>query len=493
MGQKVEAATLHVAANNMGYWIKGDVKLNGIPAALDYRKPRGEGDAEIRMQATLDEAARNKLGFDLTGYVAGAVPVKVNGRIAALESGESRFAIEADLKEAKIENLLPGWNKPVGRAARATFTVVSRPSASTRFDDVVVEGPGTAVKGSVEVDDNGQVVSANFPTFSLSEGDKTSLRAERGPDGALRVMVRGDIYDGRNFVKAALAGPSDTQPRSETKDVDLDIKLGTVVGFHGETLRGLDLTMSRRGGAIKSLAMSAKLGREATLTGDLRGRNGSRQIVYIDAKDAGAFFRFTDMYPKIVGGEMRVAMDPPTGDLSAQEGLVNIQDFSVRGEDALNRVVAGAPGGQRAGVEFSRLRVEFTRTLGRISMRDGVVSGPVIGATVDGYIDYLKDDVQMRGTFVPLYGLNNMFSQIPLFGIFLGGGSKEGLVGVTYEVLGPPSAPILRVNPFAAAAPGLLRKFLFPTGNGQAPAASVNSQFPSEFSSIPQSYADPNR
>jgi hypothetical protein len=105
-----------------------------------------------------------------------------------------------------------------------------------------------------------------------------------------------------------------------------------------------------------------------------------------------------------------------------------------------------------------------------------VVRGPVVGATVEGHIDYSRNDVRMRGTFVPLFGLNNMFGQIPLFGIFLGGGSNEGLVGVTYEVVGPTSAPILRVNPISAVAPGLLRKFFeFPTG------------------STPQSYADPSR
>ena len=65
MGQKVEASSLQVVANNQGYWIKGDVKLNGVPVALDYRKPRGDGDAEVRIQSTLDEAARAKLGFDL--------------------------------------------------------------------------------------------------------------------------------------------------------------------------------------------------------------------------------------------------------------------------------------------------------------------------------------------------------------------------------------------------------------------------------------------
>jgi hypothetical protein len=497
MGQKVEATTLHVVGNNQGYWIKGDVKLNGTPAALDYRKPRGDGDAEVRIQSTLDEAARAKLGFDLAGYVSGPVPIKVNGRVTAFEGGESRFAIEADLTPSRIDNLLPGWTKSPGKAARATFTVVSRPQA-TRFDDVVIDGPGTSVKGSVEVDENGQVQTASFPTFNLSDGDKTMLKAERGPDGALRVMLRGDVYDGRSFVKSAMAGPASSQGKQEARDVDLDVKVGTVVGFHGETLRGLDLTLSRRGGTIKSLAVTAKLGRDAAFSSDLRGRNGGRQIIYINAKDAGAFFRFTDMYGKMFGGEMWVAMDPAGTELSAQDGLLNIQDFSVRGEAALDRVVAGAPGGQHPGVDFSRMRVEFTRTAGRFSVREGIVSGPMIGATVDGSIDYLKDDVRMRGTFIPLYGLNNMFGQIPLFGIFLGGGAKEGLVGVTFEVVGPTSGPVLRVNPISAVAPGLLRKFFdFPNGSGQIPTSS-NGQFPNgdgQFStgSVPQIYGDPVR
>jgi hypothetical protein len=78
----------------------------------------------------------------------------------------------------------------------------------------------------------------------------------------------------------------------------------------------------------------------------------------------------------------------------------------------------------------------------------------------------------MRGTFVPLYGLNNMFGQLPIVGPFLGG-SNEGLLGVTYEVVGPPSTPVLRVNPISAVAPGLLRKFFeFPGGNAPMPAQS---------------------
>jgi hypothetical protein len=64
----------------------------------------------------------------------------------------------------------------------------------------------------------------------------------------------------------------------------------------------------------------------------------------------------------------------------------------------------------------------------------------------------------MRGTLVPLYGLNNMFGQIPIVGLFLGG-SNEGLLGITYEVTGTTSNPRSQVNPLSAIAPGLLRKF----------------------------------
>jgi hypothetical protein len=71
--------------------------------------------------------------------------------------------------------------------------------------------------------------------------------------------------------------------------------------------------------------------------------------------------------------------------------------------------------------------------------------------------------VRMRGTFVPLYGLNSAFGQIPIVGFLLGG--KEGLIGsMTYEVVGSPGAPVLHVNPISMVAPGFVRKFLeFPT------------------------------
>ena len=126
--------------------------------------------------------------------------------------------------------------------------------------------------------------------------------------------------------------------------------------------------------------------------------------------------------------------------------------------------------GCHAHASFSRLRAEFSRQNGQLTIREGVVKGPTIGATIEGSIDYPGNQVRMSGTFVPMYGLNNMFGQIPIVGLFLGGGSNEGLIGVTYEVVGTPGQPVLRVNPISAMAPGVLRKiFEFGTGKQNAP------------------------
>jgi hypothetical protein len=465
MNQKLEASALKVIANNAGYQVKGDVKINGQAASLDYRKPN-EGDADIKLQATLDDASRARLGFDLGPAVSGTIPLKLSGKIGET----SRMGIDADLTALKLDNILPGWVKLPGKTSRAVFNVVQKPQ-STRLEDIVIDGGGVSIKGSLEVDQNGDLMSVNFPTYSPSEGDKTSLKAERGTDGMLKVTMRGDVFDGRGFLKSVISG-KDADPKSKTKniDFDVDLKLGAVAGFNGEAVRSVDCKFSRRNGAIRSFALTGKLGRDTPLTADLRGRSQGREVIYLETNDAGAFFRFTDTYAKMIGGQLALAMDPPTVDPRSKEGLINVSDFAIKGETSLDRVAAGGPAGVSNGISFSRLRAEFTRQNGQLTIREGVVKGPTIGATLEGSIDYPGNQVRMSGTFVPMYGLNNMFGQLPILGLFLGGGTNEGLIGVTYEVVGTPGQPVLRVNPISAMAPGVLRKiFEFNTGKQSNP------------------------
>jgi hypothetical protein len=224
--------------------------------------------------------------------------------------------------------------------------------------------------------------------------------------------------------------------------------------------------MSRRAGEIRSLGLNAKIGRDAALTGDLRAGPGGRQMITLSTTDGGALFRFNDVYSRMTGGQMVVAMDAPSADNPVQQGTLTVRDFTVHDESQLQSAVYsnGAPV-QNNVMYFSSLRVNFDRSPGRVVLRDGVVRGPVLGATIDGLIDYTRDELHLRGTLVPLYGANNLLGQLPIIGLFLGG-EKEGLIGITYEVVGHPGNPVLHVNPFSPLAPGILRKvFEYPAND----------------------------
>jgi len=475
MGQKVESADLKVSANNQGFALKGDVKIGGAPASLEYRRLRGDDAAEVHIQGMLDETARNNLGLDAAGAIGGAIPVDVAGRIGTASERDGRFAVQADLTPAQIEGFLPGWVKQAGKPARATFTLVTKPQ-SIRLEDMLIEGAGGGVKGVVDLDNAGDLLSANFSSYGFSDGDRASLKVDRMSDGTLRAIMRGDSYDGRGFLKTLTGGSVKAPPKRPPADVDLDMKLGAVLGHNGEALRSLELKMSRRNGEVRSLGLMAKIGHNGTLTGDLRGRPGGRQVVQLESTDAGALFRFTDVYARMTGGQLTTVMDAPSAANPVQLGTVNVRNFAVHDESQLERAVANGSQAQRnANMAFSGLKVDFTRAPGRIALHDGVVRGPVLGGTIDGVIDYADDEVHLRGTLIPLYGANNLLGQLPIVGLFLGG-EKEGLVGVTYEVVGKPAGPVLHVNPLSALAPGLLRKvFEFPANTPYTPPPTDDS------------------
>ena len=67
-------------------------------------------------------------------------------------------------------------------------------------------------------------------------------------------------------------------------------------------------------------------------------------------------------------------------------------------------------------------------------------------------------DLSSKGTFLPAYGLNNFASKIPILGLALGGGTKSGLIGVTYRLAGKAKNPQLFVNPMSLIAPGIFRQ-----------------------------------
>ena len=291
------------------------------------------------------------------------------------------------------------------------------------------------------------------------------MRADRAPDGTLKVTMRGELFDGRGFIKSATSSSASGEKGKPPRDFDLDVKLGT------------DHRLQRRGAARRRAAHVAAqrpypqlrhagqarqrrvaLGRPARLSGRPPGD------LFARSNDAGALLRFTDTYSRVIGGQMWVAMDPPTTDQLPQEGVLNVRDFSIRGESELQRVAGSDPSGPKraaehgAGVDFSRMRAEFTRSPGKLALREGVVLGPGDGRDARRAIRLRARRRAAARHLHPGYALNNFLARVPLVGLIIGGGQNEGIFGMTYEVAGPPGNATLRVMPMSMLAPGIFRK-----------------------------------
>jgi hypothetical protein len=121
-----------------------------------------------------------------------------------------------------------------------------------------------------------------------------------------------------------------------------------------------------------------------------------------------------------------------------------------------------------------------------ITVTNATAGGPAIGATADGYIDRPKDQIALKGSLIPAYGLNSMLGNIPLLGDVLVSKKGEGIFGVTYTARGNSEEPDISVNPASILTPGILRRIW----QGHIPtAANAPSNAPQTAQTTPPASA----
>jgi Protein of unknown function/AsmA-like C-terminal region len=473
---RLETANLTIAYDRGNLAMKGDGKLGGNATVIDVQQNRGGGQANVAF--TLDEAARSKRGLSFGSQLTGAVPLKVT--IPLGDAAKPGLTIEADLTKAAVDQLIPGWVKPAGKPGKLSFTMIDGPTTEIR--DLQLDSGAVQLRGAAVLSAEGGLEKADLSTFKLSPGDDMRAQIERA-NGIYKVAIRGNVGDARPLVKGAGAAPapaSRSAAQRETKDFDLDLALNILTGYNEEAITNASVKASVRKDNLRQLEMKGRLG--ATNIVGRTVAQGGNPVVILQAEDAGSFLRFVDIYRRMSGGDLILQMT--TGD-GPQNGLVMLHSFTLNNEPALRRIIPTqtqiVAGQDRNGkpqtiridfneVSFTKARVDFTRSAGRLDFKDAAIFGNQIGFTLSGQVDYVRDRLDISGTFVPAFGLNNAFAQVPLFGPLLGGGQYEGLFAVNFRVAGQASAPTLTVNPLSAVAPGFLRKLFGVGGEPQTGA-----------------------
>ncbi len=470
--------------------VKGSGIFSGAPTTVDIRKTKtgGEGSASL----TLDDVARKSLGLPIGSALKGPVVVRVG---IPMQKNKKGNRIEIDLTKATVDQLLPGWAKPSGKPGKITFDVLPN-GGGTVLKDISIDSGSVQIRGTADFSGDGDLVKADFPTLKIAQGDDMRVQVERS--GTMtKVVLRGNNGDARALIKALSKDdetPSSQGGRVQSSgamggDFDIDAALNIATGFAGEALTNGSYKATLRNGVVKQLSVNARLG-PAAVTVDSLQKDGVTQITF-KSGDAGRILRLLDVYSRVAGGEL--ILSSIVSGKGAQSGYLIVTDFWIRNEPGLKRIIPtqshtimvpdskGVARPQQIDVNevaFSKARVQFSKNAGKLEFRDAAIWGQQLGFTLSGFIDYRKDLTDIVGTYIPAYGLNNAFANVPIFGPILGGGRNEGLFAVNFRMSGSASSPVLTVSPLSAVAPGFLRKVFGEIENGARGSGDVPPPLP---------------
>ncbi len=454
-GQKVTDANGTMSIQPDRVEISAEAKLNGVPAELDVVQPLGGSDVENVRHVALkvDDASRERLFPGLGMLVSGPFTVLYE------ESGGERQKIKVLLDQSRLTVPWIGWSKGAGIPASASFHMKQDGNA-TELSDFQLSGDGFALSGDIRLD-GGQLQHARFDHVNFNPADDYAALIERGGSG-YAVTIDGNSIDARSIIKRALGGGEATSASQErdTTAVTVDASFARVGGFNGESLSQVELTYASDGGPA-SLSLSGATSRHgsARLTKTV---DQTRHTVRATSSNAGAVLRFLDIYKHVENGQLNLVLDGHSeGDVLS--GRLGIRDFEVVNEPRMRSLVAASERSANGQVDATRVYFERGAALLRmgndtLSLEEGVLRGPLIGSTFQGVLYDANDNMDITGTFMPIYGFNRIFGEIPLIGQVLGNGRDRGLLGITYRLSGEFADPVLQVNPISALAPGFLRQ-----------------------------------
>jgi hypothetical protein len=442
----------------------GKAAIDGVPAEVSLVEPVGEDSPVKRervIKASLNNEQREKLVPGLSDMIDGTIGLELT------RLDETRQGVMLDLSKAALSVPWIGWTKGSGIRAKAQFEVSGEEGSQTDIRNFVLDGDGFGVRGSLSLAD-GNLTSADLSQVQLSPADNFDVSIKR-TKAVYDISIGGSSADLRPIITKLRSGGAEQGSAFGGRGKDsggatLRAKLERAIGFNDESLSNVSLLFSVRDGKILSADLSAATDSgQAVVSQMARG-----DTVSITSGDAGAVVRFANLYSNMRGGLLNLRLKARGSDWL---GSVDIRSFSLVNESRLQSLVSTPVGRdgetlnsavkKNIDVSSAKFQRGFASLMYKddaLSIENGVVRGEQIGATFQGMLRDAAGNMEMTGTFMPAYGLNRLFGELPLIGAILGNGNDRGLLGITFKLQGPFEKPRLSINPLSLIAPGVFRQ-----------------------------------
>src|SRR6185437_10676468 len=442
-------------------------------------KTQDDITTKLNAKAIIDQAGRTALGIDLGDTITGPIAV------TAVLNGH-----RGQLRTADVTVDLIGIDKPVGKAATSNILATFGPNQKVASADLKMSGKSLSVQGKARFDETGALAALDLPEVKSGSANDFAMTLTRGPNSAVDVVIRGKSLDGSGLAKRGSKPANKEAPKEQKFDgpFHVSVHLDRLALRDGISMAPFALDIAGNEDRLKMLDVNALLGKSATVTGKLEPTAKGRKLT-LETTNGGELIHGLFGLDSIKDGKLDATInfpgngdEPVAGDNPDFEGTLVAQDFRILHQPFLARLfAAGSLIGfidlmGSKGIAIDKLTVPFKSKKGVLNIRQAHASGPAIGFSADGFVDRPKNEIGLRGTLAPLYGINSVLGAIPLLGDVLTSREGEGILGTTYSVSGDADEPEISVNPLSMLTPGILRRIFegrIPTAKPVTPPANA--------------------
>ena len=470
----------------------------------DFRAT-GAVSSKIVVKGPLDQPAREMLGLTGIGdYLRG--PVGVSGTLTGRRGQLTGADLNLDLTPATLSVELVGIAKPAGFPASAHALATFGPHSAIQSENMTITGPSLQATMALTFNSEGRLTVLDAPSVRSGASNDFAFKLIRGATG-IDITLRGRSVDGTQIARRGSGtgangtpgakGPGGKSESTFDEPFHISAKLDRVALRGGIAIVPFALDVTGVADRPMTMTLAGRLGHGAMLSGTIAPAGSDRSVIFVTT-DMGSLAHGLFGFTSMKGGklDLRATLHgsgavPAPDDAAANdyEGKFDLKDFRLLNQPFLARLFsAGSLIGfgnllQGGGIEVDHLKVPFSANNGVLAIHDARATGPAIGISAEGYIDRPKNDIAIKGTLVPLFGLNTVLGYIPLLGDLLISKPGEGIIGMVYSVTGDADEPKVSINPLSLATPGILRRIF----EGKMPnAANAPSNAPPPVAVAPQ-------
>ena len=459
--------------------IDSQARITGVPTTLifdeNFSQRSGSEKERVHAVSTLDPQQFRRLGeraeFDAQGHAV------LTTDYASTFDGAASLAFALNLKGAAVTT--PLWRKERQDPSTVSVRLNLAQGKLVSFDRGSISGPGLNIVGEGTFE-KGRLRSAHITHFRLgkSQGRIEVLQLQNA-ESRTHVQVLAETIDLTPFLSSFKAdakrvahgrkvgsAPASATHWLDRKNWTLDVYTQALVLCAQCRLRNARLHIKNTPGRARQARFEALQPTrvEAKLVPHQAGQRFDLRIA-----DLGRLLSQSNVTHRVKGGAVQLSglvADQRSKAAPLFKGKLSISAFDVASPPAALTTLThlslfhwSQANPQRILVEHSH--IPFVLNKKTVTIHDGYLGNPALGITIGGTIGLNKMTLDLKGTVVPVFGLNSAPGRLPHVGRWFAPEKEGGMIAASYQLKGRASDPTFSVNKFSLFLPGIMRSLAY--------------------------------